>query len=500
MSQSRTEVGTNAIFNIGANLFRILLSYLTTVLISRWLGASNFGDASLAISYTVFLLPLFAVGFDHSLVFYVSRLLADRQVAMTHLVLKRTLIISFLVSVALYILIGCLLMVFLSNEERWFLFVLFLAHVPIAAIGYLYGAYLRGTKLILPATIKDCLIVPVVTMVASILFIYFLKLSVVGYALSLIVAYAFGLLYVFLRYLSFRKTMPVEENVQTALQEPFGFRPLVGFSLPIAFANILYVLVPHSSIMIAGILLSSADVGLYSVGVRVATFAQFVLLAVVPAFMPYFSELFKKGAMEELKGLHQSVHYWCAKWALFFVFAVAIAGSYMLKPFGDDFSNSERLLLFLTIGLAIEGAFGATRQSLVLAGKNILNLINCGLAVVINVVIIWYLVPTQGVYGLATAALVVHLVCNLIRCLQFWSLARIGPLSLTQTLRLLIMAAVMVFFYVGLEMSQLSGSLRASLVGAILTLSLCSLLWSERELAWQIVVRRFKKQHISSSV
>ncbi len=65
-------VSYSTINMIGQGL-RVSLSFLATVFVSRWLGASGFGEINLILGYTAYLAYFLTFGFDNSLPFYSSK-------------------------------------------------------------------------------------------------------------------------------------------------------------------------------------------------------------------------------------------------------------------------------------------------------------------------------------------------------------------------------------------------------------------------------------------
>jgi O-antigen/teichoic acid export membrane protein len=493
------EVGRTSFINVVGNGTRIIISFLTTIMVSRWLGAADFGDASLLVSSFAFLYYFFTCGFDHSLTFFVSRFLADGQVKMARKALRVAVVSSITVGVLCSMVIVTVLPTILRWSDKSHLLwpsLIFLFQMPIGALANVMAGDLRGQKRFFPVIFKDQILVPVVTLVGAVAWTRIYAYGVPGYGFAQLAGYLAGLLFMLITIWRHqpREEIWVPPENEDPTTTPLPTNPsawaMIRFSLPVGLGNTLEPLVSHASIMVGSLFLTPTDIGRFSVSLRVAIFAQFFLQSISPVFSPFFSELFKRRQHDELKSLHHNVHFWCAKWSLYFGFCVLIAGDYLLLPFGTQYEGSEGVLLLLTLGCLIEGALGNTRQSLLMAGHNFMNLINFGLAVVLNVVLPLVMLPHFGVWGLAAAYSLTFLLLNVGRCFQFWWITRIWPLSKPQALNLAGFLGFMMVIHWALWQLQLAHTLRAVVVGVILVTTFILLFWKDRDLI-RMTLRRF---------
>jgi hypothetical protein len=103
--------------------------------------------------------------------------------------------------------------------------------------------------------------------------------------------------------------------------------------------------------------------------------------------------------------------------------------TYNTRAFGKDFSGIEPLLYLILIGNFFEGCFGTVRQSLVMAGRNVVNTVNYVVAIAVNILLCVGLAPEWGVQGIAVSFSFTMVVLSLTRVFQFYRIYRISPLS-----------------------------------------------------------------------
>lgn len=486
MSEIRAEVGASSFISLVGNGIRVLVSLASTILVSRWLGATDFGDASLIISSIAFFYYLLACGFDHTLPYFVSSLLGDGRYQEARRSLSVALCCSVVASLVTGLIVAITLPSILHAAAKSYLIwptLIFIAQMPFGALANIFSGFLRGEKRFGPGIIKDQILIPTGTLVGAMIFVKALDQGVAGFGLAQLMGFLGGFIYI--TYVFFRT--PRLKVAQPASQEKDSRRALsntemVRFSFPVGLANAIEPLVIHSSVIIGGLLFAASDIGRFSASLRIAFFAQFFLQSIAPIFSPYISELYHRGALSELRTLHHNVQFWCAKWAIFFGFAALIAGEYMIMPLGNDFKGSEGILIGLTVACMIEGTLGGSRQTLLMIGRSFLNLINFVLAALLNISLSYILSQRFGMTGLIAAFTITLLVLNTLRSAQLWWLTGIYPLAKNQSIYLICSLAIGLTLAAGLHSLEASPPKKAILVLLLLSGVLTALFWRDRDL------------------
>ena len=103
-----------------------------------------------------------------------------------------------------------------------------------------------------------------------------------------------------------KSLVPREATVSNLPASPFNLRPILGFSLSIAFTSSLWVLVTQSDKLLLSSLLSLSDYGYYTLAVLVASGIMIISGPLSAALLPRLSRLNAEGNSEELLRLYRS--------------------------------------------------------------------------------------------------------------------------------------------------------------------------------------------------
>jgi O-antigen/teichoic acid export membrane protein len=208
----------------------------------------------------------------------------------------------------------------------------------------------------------------------------------------------------------------------------FDTSELLQSSLPLFWTNILDTVTARVSILLLGIWVSKADVGVFGMAVRVATVVSLILVAVNSISAPKFAALYRKKEIQALSLLSRQT----AKLMTFL--AAPILGFFVLFPgffmafFGPSFRSGAPILAFLALGQFIGVVTGSVTYLLMMSGhEKVLrnrSLFMSAWTLALNLL----LIPRWGILGAALSTVVSLATTNLIalvmvrRKLGFWTL------------------------------------------------------------------------------
>jgi O-antigen/teichoic acid export membrane protein len=465
-----SNVARSSFFNFSANGIRVLLSFATTVLLARSLGANDFGEINLIIGYTMFLHYLWAMGFDHTLAFYIPTFGVEQRPWLAREALRVALAVSTVAALG-FIVLGLLLLPpvlqshglghfvlpgLILGGQNWF-----------SAMGAILSGYLRGARDFQALILKDQIIFPGAHLVLTVIVICLFHGGIFAYSIVFAAANLAALIYAGW---AVRSSLPARETAEKR-REHRTRRAWVGYSIPIALTGAIESLLPWGTVIALGWYLPAASVGQFAVCFRVSVFIQFLLLAVGPIFSPFLAEHFQRKEMNRFRELYHSVNFLCGAWSLVLATVFFVSGDLILRLFGRDYSGATILLGVLLLANLLEGAFGAIKQSLIMTGNSRVNLVNICVAIVVNVIVCLVLIPRFGVLGAGFANFVSYLVMNSLRGFEFYIKFGIGPFNRVQSLYLAVatscLGALCLWSYEG----NLSTWSRASLSAIVLILS-----------------------------
>lgn len=180
-------------------------------------------------------------------------------------------------------------------------------------------------------------------------------------------------------------------------------REVVAFSSTMIFAAMTTLLMRRVDILMAGVFLESARVGIYRLAATVSVFAGFFMQASNHVFSAFISELFDAGRRELLEETYSALTKWVLALTLpilvsFWVFPEPIVGF-----FGREYVDGAEVLQILSVGAFCNVAVGATGYMLVMGEYERLQLANNCFVAVLNIVLNWLMIPRFGIVGAAVA-------------------------------------------------------------------------------------------------
>lgn len=481
MSGLQAKVARGSLANVFGNGFRVVVSFIQTVLVAKWLGVEGYGHVSLILSYTSFLHYLFMLGFDHTLpLFLVNSSEASDEKPRE--ILIRSIYLSLFAATVILLGLGLSAFAFLRGTDREVLLIpgiIIAVQMELSALGYILGAYFRSFRLFADVIIREQFIFPITSLLGMVLFIKILDFGVLGYAWGFFSASVLALLYMLV---TIQKVIPPKQGKSETEFLHRGWKKQLLFSIPVGLMATLEPVFNYSTVVVSSWQLTDAELGYLGVCTRLGFFLTLALLALNPIFTPFLASLKQEKNLEEFKSLYQKVIFWCLSWALLASFVFAMFSKEVLSVFGADFIPASGVFLAMLPGLFFEGAFGATKLSLVMAGHNMINMVNLMVATALNVVCIYLGNHYFGILGGAIGFSITLILLNLIRLAQMQMFYRILPLSFERILPI-VLSCVLLSCGVLWNFSIVSSQVSRFVVTALLSLvCLLILVWKDRGL------------------
>lgn len=421
---SEKTLTSRSTLNLTANGGRIVLSFLATLLASRWLGADQFGQFSLIFGYTSFLNYLITLGFDHTFPYFLPRQTGANGGPLGQGLLKVALLLSAcLGATAITVTVVVFHLPMLQQHQHlYFTALVFVSQTAIWAQGTVFAGYLRGLKEFLPLIIKEQIAFPILHVMALVVLVGFLGQGLSGYAIGYLIATLLASLIPFVTHWKLFRSSMTEGFVTP--EESWKW---VKFSLPLAMMNVLEPLMSSINLILMGFFFHSSDVGIFSLCVRLAITAQLAVAAVGPIVAPYLSE--ESHNSSQPGRLFQNISNWTVRWTIVFSFALLTTPELIVHIFGDGYAGALSIIGLVLIGPAFEGAFGITKTALAMAGHNRINAILLGFGLLMQILAALVLMPSMSLTGAALAFSVGFIFVNLTRMVYYRKKAGVWPLT-----------------------------------------------------------------------
>lgn len=218
-------------------------------------------------------------------------------------------------------------------------------------------------------------------------------------------------------------------------KEPAGstagvVREFWRFTWPRSIAQVSQMIIQRADIIIVGALISPSAAAVYTAATRFAPLGQLGVQAVQQVIQPRFTKLLASGHLDALGVVFRTTTAWnvAMAWPIYFV--IAGLPTLYLTMFGSGFdADGLSVVLVMVLAMLVGVGSGPVDTLLLMAGKSSLSLINSLVALTLNLVLNFVLVPVLGILGAAVAWWVAVTVRSVLGYLQVRSQVQISPLS-----------------------------------------------------------------------
>lgn len=381
------------------------VGYLFILLVSRAYGTDAVGVLALCMTLLSITSLVGRLGFDTAMIRFIAQFNSTGEKALLKEVYQKALKVVVPVSVVLsllaYLSAGLIAQnIFKKPHLEIYFRVSTLAVVPLVLL-HINKQSLRGLKRILEFSLLD----RGIDFLISLLLIIPLSLLFGKHNIYPVLAYIFGIIgagvmsqYIWFKHL---KIKHIHKKVSLGL----NYKEMLRVSLSMFFISSMSLIMHWTDTFMLGMFRTEAEVGVYTVALRVATLTSLSLFAINSIAAPKFAELYAKNDMEGLKNTVQHstrlIFWTSAPVLLVFV----LFPSFVLGIFGADFKEGAIALVILSAGQFINAISGSVGYFMNMTGRekafqNILLL-----ATLINVVLNYILIPLYGINGAAVATM-----------------------------------------------------------------------------------------------
>ena len=204
---------------------------------------------------------------------------------------------------------------------------------------------------------------------------------------------------------------------------------LLHYSLPIMFMSILGTVLHWTDVIMLGYFTDPTTVGLYHPAARTAGIVRIILLSFSGIYGPLMAEMYAKKQNLEMNHLFKLVTRWITTFSLPFAILILLFPKKIMLIFGSQFLQGYPILMILVSAAFIQAVFGIGGTTLNMTGFPKMNLLNTFIACGLNIGLNFYLIPTMGGMGAATATLITLSLIAFIRIIQNWKLLQLTPWS-----------------------------------------------------------------------
>ena len=380
-------------------------------LITQFYGATGLGYFSLYQSYLMILVLVALLGTDIASLKFVSQYLGDgnfikiRSIYAT--IMKLVLPLSILLSLILFFS-KTYIAVNIFNDERMVIVLKYvsLSILPMSLIN-IHSESFRGLKKVELSSIIRYLLVPIISVIFTYMLFFKFQFGIitpiVSYSISILIISCLSTVAWFVK-IDFLKS---KNSSHTSLLD------ILNFSFPLFLSSSMMLLLQWIDVAILGYYVTTADIGIYNVVVKVSMISSIILFSINSIAAPKFSELFSKNKLDELKELVKQTSKLIFVASLPILLLIFAWKGYILNFFGKEFMQGSMSLNILILGQVVNIICGSVGYILIMTEnqkvfRNII-LITTMLNIILNIL----LIPVLGILGAAIASMICIILWNI---------------------------------------------------------------------------------------
>lgn len=375
--------------------------------------------------------------------------------------------IGLLVAAFVFLSSGFIAVSIFNNPELQKIIQVFAACVPVMSAMMVVASASQGFHTAKYFVYTNEFIQPVINLsltVIAVLFDMGILAVLAAFTFSYVVALAAGIYFI---------SRQFQGLMDSALKPVFAFKELISYSVPLVFTGFLIFCVQWSDLLMLGAMDSALSVGVYRAASQIPVFLGLILTAFNSIYAPVIAEMHHNGLNERLETMFKTT----ARWVFFFSFPAALMIVFSTKEvmgiFGAEFTGQGALvLIILTAAQVVNCAAGGVGYTLIMTGRQKLEMMNSLVLISVNIALNYILIPYYGPIGAAIATGISIVAINLIRMAEIFAILRIHPFSRNQ-LRTVLggLVAAVILFLTGTHLSGLGWlaalSIKATVICAV---------------------------------
>lgn len=404
------EIFHGSVLTLVAKIVAVLLGFLLSIIISRFYGAEAMGVFALMNTFFAIAMVLGLMGMNVSVLRFIPSYTATHSKAAAYTVYKKSALLvmvsSLIVTAGAWAVSGTIAREVLDKPGMAELFFFGTFFILFKAVTLLNVSVVRALKA-LRAYNAFQIATPLVSIgillllglaaydIANPVYMLFLSGVIMFAASTVVVIKLFG-----------------SSRTEVSSASDLAYATLLKTSLPMLLTSVTSVILTQTDIVMIGIYLSTEDVGVYAVSIKLALLVSFVLGAINTIVAPRFAELHARGEHERLEHVVSASSKMIFFSVLPIVAGLIILGKPLLSLFGMHFTVGYGVLVILAIGQLFNAIAGSVGYLMNMSGhEKAYNLIMIA-SVVVNIALNILLIPQYGITGAAIASAVSMVVGN----------------------------------------------------------------------------------------
>ena len=216
-----------------------------------------------------------------------------------------------------------------------------------------------------------------------------------------------------------------DRSVPTA----WGWRSMLGFSLPQGVAGAIYRLASWTDILLIMTLSSADQVGLYRAGAQWAMLGQLPVVAITTMFNPQVAELWGAGERDRLERLLEVATRWLVVLSAPLFVGLLVAPDLLFSIYKPEYATAASIMVIIVLGQVVHVICTPAARLIPMTGHSLLHLVLAVCALAVNVSMAWVLIPRMGGHGAAIASATAFTLWAIARLIAAYAITRCFPFS-----------------------------------------------------------------------
>lgn len=211
----------------------------------------------------------------------------------------------------------------------------------------------------------------------------------------------------------------------------YDIKGLIQFSAPLLINSFLVFLLTWTDTIMLGILREDSDVGIYRAAVQIPLFMAVILQASNSIYAPVIAELFRRNEMTRLGNTLKTTTRWIFYLTLPIALVLFFSAKQLMSIYGSEFvSPGAIVLMIFTVAQLANSVTGGVGYTLVMTGKQNLQMLNSVGMILLNIILNLVLVPKFGSIGAALSTGFSLAVINIIRVVEIYLIYKVHPYNI----------------------------------------------------------------------
>ena len=410
---------------IGLRVANAGLTFMTSVILTRLLGASSYGSYAYALSWIRLAQIPAELGLGAVTLREISIYLAKSEWQLARGLLSWVTKSVFLASTIVAILTGLLIwgLDIASASINLITIVLALISLPLRTLLKMRESALKAFNRIVLAQLPQQLFQPVLLLI-----ILGIVYATIGPRISDVEVMSISIFTFLVALLMgtwlYNLYLPNQIRANTS---SYNVRIWLASSLPFIFTAGMSIVNTETDSLMLGSMQGAESVGIYTVANRCTQLITFILIAVNSSIAPTFATLYAQGNLQKLQSIVTKSCRLILLSSLPLSMILIFFGHWFLLIFGSEFVAGHSALIFLSIGKLVNATTGSVALLLNMTGNERDTALGVAISALLNAVLNFLLIPHFGIQGAAVATATSTVVWNIILSFFVYKRLKIYP-------------------------------------------------------------------------